>query len=276
MQLRTCTVADTPLLVQALNECLYRGYRFKVVMTPERFVDDARVHDIDLSSTWLAVVGDEPVGVTLVARRGGAAWIAGMGVHPTHRHRRLGTRLLAKALERLHGLGVESVELEVLVENAVARQCYAAAGFVARRRYSCFRGTASRIPWGRPASRVLKAAPTKVLELYEQHHHADACWQRNFPTLRNRGNSLRAFLAVQDRRVVASLLTSDNAVADVGWAGADPPLERPLYDLLVASFGPTKPFAIVNVPSDDPLHPVMVEGGFEIYAEQLDMRCLLQ
>ena len=274
VRLRTCTAGDTPLLVQALNECLYQGYRFKVVMTPERFLEDSRIHDVDLSSTYLALDDAVPVGVTLVARRGEAAWIAGMGVHPELRGRGIGTELLRRAQDRLRGTGVRTIELEVLIENDVARRCYTNAGFVAQRRYSCFRGTASRVPWGGKASRVVKATAIKILDQWPRLHRAQPCWQRSLPTLRLRAAELRGLAAVQGGRTVATLLYSENAVSDVGWwAEGASPLDRPLHELLLAAFGPTRPFAIVNVPSDDALAAVMQESGFEVYADQLDMRC---
>lgn len=273
--LRTSTPADTPLLVQALNECLYQGYRFKVVMTPERFGEDSRVHDVDLSSTFLAMNNNAPVGITLVARRADTAWIAGMGVHPSVRGRGLGTDLLARVQDRLRSQGVRFIELEVLVENEVARRCYTSAGFVARRRYYCFRGTPSRIPWSGKASRVIRSLPDRVLPQYESYHQARACWQRNLATLEHRGSSLQALVAVQGDKTVASLLYSENAVSDVGWIPDGPPLDRPLHEMLLTAFGATRPFAIVNVPSDDPLCRVMHNNGYEVYAEQLDMRCRL-
>lgn len=276
IRLRTCTHADTPLLVQALNECLYQGYRFKVVMTPERFLEDSRIHDVDLTSTYLAVDDGRPVGITLVARRGDAAWIAGMGVHPELRGRGIGTELLRRAQDRLRGLGVRTVELEVLIENDVARRCYTSAGFAAQRRYSCFRGTATRVPWGGQASKVAKASADKILEQWPQLHRAQPCWQRCLATLRHRADDLRGLVATQSGRTVATLLFSENAVSDVGFRPeSGSPLDRPLHELLIAAFGPSRPFAIVNVPSDDPLAQVMSESGFEIYADQLDMRCAL-
>ena len=198
-----------------------------------------------------------------------------MGVHPTLRGHGLGTQLLGRVQDRLRALGVRTVELEVLVDNDAARRCYSRAGFVAYRRYDCFRGTASRVPWSRPASRVVKSTTDRVLALYPELHRARACWQRNFPTLEHRGDQLKALVALQQHQVVATLLFSENAVSDVGWRADGPPLDRPLHDLLLTSFGPSRPFAIVNVPNDDPLSQVMHDGGFEVYAEQLDMRCQL-
>lgn len=244
-------------------------------MTPERFVDDARVHNVDLTSTFLAVDDESPIGVTLVARREDRAWIAGMGVHPTLRSRGIGTELLGRVQDRLRTVGAKFIELEVLVENDVARKCYTSAGFVAQRRYYCFRGTASRVPWSGHASRVTKALPSKLLEGYKHYHGVEACWQRNFKTLRLRSPNLKGLIAMQRGTVVASLLFSGSAVSDVGWKADGPALDRPLHEMLIAAFGPTKPFAIVNVPSDDHLCTVMHENGYEVYAEQLDMRCEL-
>jgi GNAT superfamily N-acetyltransferase len=276
IRLRTCTHADTPLLVRSLNECLYQGYRFKVVMTPERFLEDSRIHDVDLTSTFLALDDGVPVGITLVARRGDAAWIAGMGVHPDLRGHGIGTELLRRVQDRLRGLGVRTIELEVLIENEVARRCYTTAGFVAQRRYSCFRGTATRVPWGGQASRVVKSSADKILDQWPQLHRAQPCWQRCLATLRHRAADLKGLVAARGGHTVATLLYSESAVSDVGWrAEGGSPLDRPLHELLIAAFGPSRPFAIVNVPSDDPLAQVMSESGFEIYADQLDMRCTL-
>jgi GNAT superfamily N-acetyltransferase len=263
------------MLTKALNECLYDGYRFKIVLTPERFAEDCRIHDVDLSASFLAVEGSHPVGVALVSRRGERAWIGGMGVHPSLRGRGLGTELLGRTQDRLRALGARQLLLEVLVENTAARQCYTRAGFVARRRYSCFRGTASRIDWNGNASRVSKVHPSVILADYESLHNTVACWQRELATLHHRRDELKGLVARQWHRTVATLLYSENAVADVGWDREGPPLGRPLHELLLAAFGPSRPLAIVNVPNDDPLCAVMRDGGFEVYAEQLDMACTL-
>jgi GNAT superfamily N-acetyltransferase len=260
------------MLVTALNECLYQGYRFRVVMTLERFDEDCRIHDVDLSVSHLALRDGRPVGVTLVGRRGDRAWIAGMGVHPTLRGQGLGTELMRRTHNRLRAAGVRTVFLEVLVENEVARRCYISAGFVAQRRLYCFRGTISRIPWGWRASRVLRRAPADILADYAASHTSNACWQRDLDTLTSRQDELHGLVAVQGRRTVATLLYSKNAVTDVGWFPGGSPLGRPLHELIMVAFGTTRPFAMVNVPNDDPLCEVMHEGGFEVYAEQLDMR----
>lgn len=274
IRLRTCTSADTALLVQALNECLYRGYRFKVVMTARRFLDDSRVHDVDLDATFLALDDERPVGVALTARRGPLAWIAGMGVHPDLRGRGLGTELMRRVRERLPALGVRTILLEVLHDNAPARACYERAGFVSTRRYYCFRGTAGQAG-GAGGSSVSTRPPAELISLYEELHDVEQCWQRGLETLRLRGGQLAGLAVAPGGSVAASLVYSESAIQDVGYRPGGPSLAAALPALLHKAFANGRPFAIVNVPDDDPLYAVMRAYGFEVYAEQLDMRCSL-
>ena len=53
----------------------------------------------------------------------------GMGVHPNYRGQRLGWRLLDTTVTRARELGLQRVELEVLVSNSVAIALYTKYGF---------------------------------------------------------------------------------------------------------------------------------------------------
>jgi len=273
--LRTCTPADVPHLVQALNECLYKGYRFHVVMTEERFLHDRFLHDVDLDLTFLIHDDGVPRGVALVARRGARAWIAGMGVHPELRGRGIGAEMLQRVKERAALAGVEEILLEVLKDNNPARRCYLKAGFVPRRRFFCYRGT-PRQAGRRGVVQIRPVTAEYVLASYRELHGASPCWQRDFRTLNRRGEELKGIEASSRGEASATLLYSKSAIADVGtWPGG-PPLGVSFPDLLHHAFGSDTPFAIVNVPDDDPLHGIMQAVGYEVYAEQLDMRCELR
>ncbi|HHT26768.1 MAG TPA: GNAT family N-acetyltransferase [Firmicutes bacterium] len=54
----------------------------------------------------------------------------GMGVHPDHRRRGIGKRLITEALHRARKQGIERVELEVFASNPAARALYEQMGFV--------------------------------------------------------------------------------------------------------------------------------------------------
>jgi predicted N-acetyltransferase YhbS len=62
---------------------------------------------------FVAVEGAQVVGtVTTVTYGQALAWIGMMLVHPEHRRRGIGTRLMKRALELLHGRGVSTVKLD--------------------------------------------------------------------------------------------------------------------------------------------------------------------
>ena len=60
----------------------------------------------------------------------GHARLARVGIDPAHRGRGLGRVLLARALQNARRAGIESFELGVYPDNAVARRLYASFGFV--------------------------------------------------------------------------------------------------------------------------------------------------
>jgi ribosomal-protein-alanine N-acetyltransferase len=87
-----------------------------------------------MATGWLVI---DELHITLVA------------VHPQHRRRGLGRRLLQALLERAHGLGAERATLEVAAGNSAARALYAAMGFrTAGRRRGYYRnGQDALIEW---------------------------------------------------------------------------------------------------------------------------------
>lgn len=78
------------------------------------------------------------MGYVCVWRVQGELWINNLAVHPSHRRRGLGTRLLQAALDMGRKLGCEHALLEVRLSNQQARRLYRHQGFHTvglRRRY---------------------------------------------------------------------------------------------------------------------------------------------
>lgn len=67
--------------------------------------------------------------LALIAVRDARAWIGGFGVMPLARRRGIGRRCAEAAIATARTAGATSLELEVLVENAVARRVYEGIGF---------------------------------------------------------------------------------------------------------------------------------------------------
>ena len=79
--------------------------------------------------TIVADEGKAVVGFVLVHKRGSRGHIITIDVHPEHRRRKIGDRLIAVAERRLAKAGADSIFLEVAVDNA------AAIGFYQRHDY---------------------------------------------------------------------------------------------------------------------------------------------
>jgi len=78
--------ADTlePSALRELFNAGFSDYLVPMQLDAPAFAEHVRVNDIDLGCSRV-VADDRPVAFALVARRGEAAWIGGMGTVPSHR-----------------------------------------------------------------------------------------------------------------------------------------------------------------------------------------------
>jgi ribosomal protein S18 acetylase RimI-like enzyme len=106
----------------------FSDYLVAMQLNASELADHVVNNDIDLACSQVAV-DVEPVAFALVARRGGEAWIGGMGTSPAYRRIGLGARTLTAAIDAAAVTGVQAVWLEVLTENAPAIALYERLGF---------------------------------------------------------------------------------------------------------------------------------------------------
>ncbi len=83
----------------------------------------------DLSLSRVALEGDAPVAVGLVARRGWTSRLTVMGVHPDARRRGVGTALTQALIEEAKERGDRRYELEVIKQNEAGVRLYRKVGF---------------------------------------------------------------------------------------------------------------------------------------------------
>jgi ribosomal protein S18 acetylase RimI-like enzyme len=93
------------------------------------FAAHVELNDIDLSASRVAFDGDRPVAFALIAIRGAAAWIGGMGTLPSERRRGLGEAVLVAGLDAARGRGCRRAWLEVIDRNEAAVRLYDRLGF---------------------------------------------------------------------------------------------------------------------------------------------------
>ena len=99
-------------------------------MSPEQFVRHVAGNTIDLeaSPVWLDDVGGI-VAASLLGVRGERGWIGGFGVAPDRRGSGLGAGLLGEVINIARALGLTTLTLECLIQNAAALALYERAGF---------------------------------------------------------------------------------------------------------------------------------------------------
>ncbi len=86
---------------------------------------------VDLSRSLVALDGDKPVGLCMLGYRGKRMRVCSMGVIPSHRGMGAGSLLIREAIENARG--IDTFQLECIVENTGALRLYERLGFAITR-----------------------------------------------------------------------------------------------------------------------------------------------
>jgi ribosomal protein S18 acetylase RimI-like enzyme len=143
--------AASELSLRELSTLFARSFEGYFVTVPDApLLFDARVRSehISLADSRVARVDGAPVGLVLIARRGRVSRVAGMGIVPAHRNRKLGGAMLRPLMEEARARGDARMVLEVIEQNVPALKLYERLGFQRVRRLVGFAGT----PTPEPAS----------------------------------------------------------------------------------------------------------------------------
>lgn len=112
----------------------YQGYIVPVSFDPQSLVRRIQAEDIDLFSSRLLLVEQQPAGIMLIARRGRLSRIAALGIVPRCRGAGYGRQAVALAIAEARSRDDGRQVLEVIETNRAAISIYTRAGFVPRRR----------------------------------------------------------------------------------------------------------------------------------------------
>lgn len=104
-------------------------YLVPMPMNAKRLGDYIADYDVDLEHSLVALQGDELLGVAMLGAREGRAWITRLGVLPNTRRGGVGQALMTGLLENAAQLNRSFVMLEVIKNNAPARQLFLKLGF---------------------------------------------------------------------------------------------------------------------------------------------------
>lgn len=163
----------------ALNR-VFHEYLVPVTFSSEQLHLHMSYNDVVASASpiWYDDAG-KVLAAALLAIRGKRGWIGGFGVAPEYRSKGYASELLASIKDIARERGVNSIALEVLIENTAAIRTYERGGFRIERELRSFR----RITESSPAPLGFTSAPPE--ELIDEPDPVRPCWQRERATLRN-------------------------------------------------------------------------------------------
>jgi ribosomal-protein-alanine N-acetyltransferase len=195
----------------ALFNAGYHGYPAPVRFDEPAFGRHLSRNDIDLDLSRVAIT-ESPAGFALIARRGSAAWVGGMGTVPAARRSGVGERTLTGAVQAAELAGTTTVWLEVLEENHAAKALYEKLGFTSTRRLMVF-------TLNRPTTQVSAWQPMPLDVAHAwivDHRDAREPWQRADESLRHvraESGRLNAIVTERDGEIAAAVIFAEDATS---------------------------------------------------------------
>ncbi len=256
----------------------YADYYFPIWLNEARFLQMCREMDIDLRTSVVATAG-EPVGIALLSHRATRGWVSGVGVLPFYRRRGIGSAMLRHLQQEARQLGLESLRLEVLVQNQGGLTLYRHLGF----RWQRDLLTLSLEPEGFDAHphalppHLVPMEPLRLLERHAAFHDVPQPWVREQRSLQQGSDNLQGLACLEQGIVVGYLLYRQQphhqAVHDLAVQPRHPRRLQVAQELLEAMHS-QRPHAggyVVNWPADDALLTAFVRAGYRIWQRQSEM-----
>lgn len=289
----TSTMSITQL-AEATN-LTFTGYFFPVQHTPHSFARFCSVFHLDLGASVLLRHEEGAVaGLTMLGIRGIRGWCGGFGIVPEFRRRGLSADLIAGFVAQGRKLGLKTLHLEVLTQNASAIHVYRKAGFEVVRDVLILSAETAQVASAVNAHPARDTYDVRTLTLeeallamprVEAEMEPVYTWQRELASLLV-GKNVQCRLATLDDRPRALLIYRVNPVN--GQIGIDrcvfsePPAARALLahaiEETAASSDADKggsAFSVLNEPEGSPLLLLLTSLGFQETHRQHDMRLAL-
>jgi ribosomal protein S18 acetylase RimI-like enzyme len=238
-------------------------YLVPMPMNAARLAAYINIYNVDMDHSWVAVDGDEILGLAMLGVRPGRTWITRLGVIPNRRRHGTGESMLRSLLEDARDLGRPVSKLEVIKGNLPAHTLFHKVGFNEVRDLLILR---------RPPGLPPVEASGKATFLEKEEAMDLLC---SFPTRLAWTNEMESFLNAGD----ALGLEVKTGMGGRGWmvfrrqkfllshfilhsqTGDPQDVAASLVAHLYQRF-PQIDTYIENIPYDDPHLPVLLQMGF--------------
>ncbi len=127
-------------------------YLVPMPMNAARLAAYVKTYDVDMDRSWVAMDGQEMLGLAMLGVRPGRTWVTRLGVLPVRRRRGTGEALVQALLTSTRELGRPLSILEVIKGNTPAHELFLKLGFKETRELLVLRrppGLPSLAPTGR-------------------------------------------------------------------------------------------------------------------------------
>jgi GNAT superfamily N-acetyltransferase len=223
----------------ALFTASFEDYVVPLTVDEASFRGMARVFDIDLDASRVALFGDDAVGLVNLGLRGDRAWIGGMGVVRGARRGGVGETLMHAAHESAAARRVSEIWLEVITSNAPAIRLYEKLGYEHVRDVEIWELAAEP-----PASTAREASVAEAHGRVRALRTAREPWQRADETLAH---------LLESGALIG--LVNDDGAAVVRTGGTQSSLDQlaavsvdAAADLIAAALARCRPLRVANVP----------------------------
>ena len=265
------TALDLPDLAALFTAC-FADYAVPMQMDEPALRGHVENNGIDLDCSRV-VVEDRPAAFALIALRGDAAWVGGMGTVTPERRRGLGTSALVSGIEAARERGCRGLWLEVIDGNEPAARLYAKLGFEVQREL---------IVWSLPAAGndpppARPVGPDTAHGWIVANRRSREPWQRADDTLANMrasGADLHGLVVERDGGVSAAVVfrESQGKVTVLQTAAGE---EASAADALLAASGGQHDLRLANVPPDQMASQALRSLHAQVVVTQHEMRLRL-
>lgn len=119
-------------LTEAYNQTRV-DYMVPMPMNEARLREYARIYNVDLNHSWVAMEDDLIMGLAMLGVRHGRTWITRLGVLPFGRREGTGSALMQKLFDSSNALKAHTLWLEVIKGNTPAHALFTKFGFTQTR-----------------------------------------------------------------------------------------------------------------------------------------------
>jgi GNAT superfamily N-acetyltransferase len=233
-------------------------YLVPMPMNAARLAAYVRIYDVDMEHSWVALEGEQMLGLAMLGVRPGRTWVTRLGVLPARRRHGAGEALVNALLQSTRDLGRPLSILEVIQGNAPAHMLFRKVGFRETRGLLVMRR-----PPGQPARAPRGIAAwlegPEALDLLCTHPVRPA-WTNELESYINAGDvqALQVeggWLAFRRQKLLLSHFVFHTS------QGSPEEVAEELIAHLYARF-PTIDTHTENLPAGDPHLPALLRMGF--------------